>query len=184
MKDDNYGSNDLDDEIIKEGRGWLPQWWMLILYGGIIFSIFFTIYYHVILGWTSKGQYQDEIKAYAAQNVQMVVTLNEDGSNPLRGDATAIANGKKNFTSICAACHKLDATGIIGPDLTDNVFLHGNTDADMFEVIMEGINAEQIKQNPPKGIMTPHKNSLGAKKVLETMAWLASKNPNIVAGGK
>ena len=51
----------------------------------------------------------------------------------------------------------------------------------MFTTIMEGIPMEKLKQNPPKGPMLPHKDSLGPKKILEVMAWLASKNATITA---
>ncbi|MCB1146039.1 MAG: c-type cytochrome [Leptospiraceae bacterium] len=180
MKFKDYGPNDFDGDEIKEGRGWLPQWWTLMLIAGIVFSVFFVIYYLMILGWNSKEQYAQEIADYQKTHTVVAVKLNDDGSNPLRADAGAIARGQKNFSGLCAACHKADGTGLVGPNLMDDQFLHGNTDAAMYAVIMEGISVEQIKQKPSKGPMPAHKNSFGSQKVLETMAWLADKNSAIL----
>ncbi len=169
-----------DDEYeINENRGWLPGWWQLILYGTIVFSIVFSIYMHGIAGWSQEKQYAEEVALYQKLHPEVVVKLNDDGSNPLRGNPDAIASGEKIFQANCAVCHKADMTGLVGPNLVDKQWLHGDTDVVVYNLIMEGISAEQLKQNPPKGPMPAHKNSLGSKKVLEVMAYLASKNDSL-----
>lgn len=170
-----------DDEYqIQEGRGWLPGWWMLILYGTVIFSIVFSIYMHGIAGWSQEQQYQEEVALYKKLHPEVAAKLNDDGSNPFRDNSTAIAEGEKTFNTFCAACHNKDLSGIVGPSLKDDVWLHGNKDAEIFNVIMNGVSAENLKQNPPKGPMPAHKDSLGAKKVLEVMAYIASKNKTLL----
>jgi cytochrome c oxidase cbb3-type subunit 3 len=60
--------------------------------------------------------------------------------NPFAGDANAIKLGEFQFRSNCAFCHGLGAHGGgRGPDLTRAQKRHGNTDAEIFHNIHEGI---------------------------------------------
>jgi len=165
-----------DHADIKEGRGWLPAWWMHLLYSSIVFSIGYAIYYHGAQSWTQEKEYAAEVEAHSKLAASVLpATLTPEGNNPLRGDSQAIAEGTRHFQSICAACHKPDGTGLIGPNLIDAEFLHGKSDAEIYAVIMDGIT-QDFKQVPPKGPMPAHKTSLGGTKVLQIMAFLASKN--------
>ncbi len=56
---------------------------------------------------------------------------------PYIGDAEAIAEGRKLFDRNCAECHG-DGTGGSGPDLTDNDWLCGGSDAQIFSTISNG----------------------------------------------
>ncbi len=56
---------------------------------------------------------------------------------PYTGDAKAIADGKKLFDRNCAECHG-DGTGGSGPDLTDNDWLCGGSDNQIFVTISNG----------------------------------------------
>ncbi len=51
-------------------------------------------------------------------------------------DVTA---GKRHFDSRCAVCHGPDGRGNRGPDLTRNVYRHGNSDRAIFMNILSGI---------------------------------------------
>lgn len=172
----------LDEGIPDDDRGWLPAWWSWLGIGAVIFSIGFAIVMHGVLDWSQEGQYKEEVALHEQKHPQQaVVALNADGSNPFRGDAAAIAAGEKTFTGMCAACHKKDMTGDVGPNLVDTTWLHGDTDQAIFDVIMNGVAADKLIQNPPKGSMPAHKQSVGAKGVLEIMAFIASKNTSLKA---
>jgi len=56
---------------------------------------------------------------------------------PYTGDAAAIAEGRKLFYRSCAECHG-DGTGGSGPDLTDNTWLCGGSDAQIFATVAYG----------------------------------------------
>lgn len=47
--------------------------------------------------------------------------------------------GKRTFASRCANCHGANGEGDRGPDLTRNVYRHGNTDRAIFMNILNGI---------------------------------------------
>lgn len=47
--------------------------------------------------------------------------------------------GQAIYTMYCAACHGPEGAGLVGPNLTDTVFLHGGTKADIVKVITKGV---------------------------------------------
>lgn len=166
-----------DAEDIQDQPGYLPGWWMGMFYVSIAFAIVYGVYLHGIAGWSQEKQYREEAAKITAAHPVETAALNAEGMNPFRGNASAVANGEKIFSTTCGVCHKVDGTGLIGPSLVDGDWLHGKTDRDVFQVVMEGITQDNLKQSPPKGPMPAHKNSLGPKKALEVMAHMAKLNP-------
>ena len=69
-----------------------------------------------------------------------VKQFKETGENPYRGNADAIADGKRLYTQNCAVCHNPDGAGKMGPTLigTDWTYPRAGTDVGMFEVIYGG----------------------------------------------
>jgi cbb3-type cytochrome c oxidase subunit III len=58
--------------------------------------------------------------------------------NPFAGKADAIKEGERVFDAKCAECHGGDAMGQSGPDLTDDKWIYGGTDAEVFETVTNG----------------------------------------------
>jgi cytochrome c oxidase cbb3-type subunit 3 len=75
-----------------------------------------------------------------------------DDRNPLAGDAKAAKAGEYEFRINCALCHGLGAHGGgRGPDLTRAVKKHTHSDADMFQVISNGIAGTAMPDNGTNG---------------------------------
>jgi cytochrome c oxidase cbb3-type subunit 3 len=75
-----------------------------------------------------------------------------DDQNPLAGDAKAAKAGEYEFRINCALCHGLGARGGgRGPDLTRAVKKHTHSDADMFQVISNGIAGTAMPANGTNG---------------------------------
>src|SRR5260221_14706921 len=87
--------------------------------------------------------------AHAA--VLFVVAQNparDQDKNPLAQDPSAAKLGEFEFRANCAFCHGLGARGGgRGPDLTRAQKKHGNSDADLFRTINEGVPGTAMPQN-------------------------------------
>src|SRR6267143_2698904 len=70
----------------------------------------------------------------------MTMVVGADDKNPFAGDAKAAKLGEFQFRINCAFCHGLSGRGGgRGPDLTKAQKRHGNSDADLFRTISQGV---------------------------------------------
>lgn len=122
---------------IEELDNPLPNWWLIIFYGTIIFSVFYYGYYEMFGGPSHRKQLDAdlaEIHALAPAPVAMVFS-DDDSKNP-----QLVANGKVVFDGKCAACHRADGGGLVGPNLTDKAWIHGDGHAEAIaKVVAEGV---------------------------------------------
>src|SRR5690606_30114791 len=139
----------------------------------------YAIYFHGFSNWGTEDQYAAQLAEYEEKYPQPTDIFSEDGSNPLRENAAAIQEGEKYYKAVCTACHGLNEKGVVGPSLVDKEWIHGNTDALVYNNVMHGIAIENTKLQ--RGPMPAHDKSLGSEKVYQVMAWLASKNPSLIA---
>jgi putative heme-binding domain-containing protein len=78
----------------------------------------------------------------------LTASLRAQDKNPFSGDAKAAKLGESQFRANCAFCHGLGARGGgLGPDLTRTQKRHGNSDADLFRTINEGVPGTAMPQN-------------------------------------
>jgi putative heme-binding domain-containing protein len=79
----------------------------------------------------------------------LATAVGAQDKNPLAGDRDAAKAGEYEFRSNCAFCHGLGARGGgRGPDLTRARKKHGNSDAELFRTINEGVPGTAM---PPNG---------------------------------
>src|SRR4051812_45816706 len=82
-----------------------------------------------------------------------------------RPDASALAEGQALFRGLCSGCHGGGGRGGKGPDLTDDRWLHGGTDADIALVIQNG---------GPKTTMKKLGESLKEDQIRRVIAYIRS----------
>jgi cytochrome c oxidase cbb3-type subunit 3 len=80
-------------------------------------------------------------------------------------DPQVVLAGQTTFATTCAACHKPDLTGMIGPNLVDYQWIHGGKPMETMRVITDGVAAKGM---PAWGSM------LGKQKVTEVVAFIFS----------
>ena len=83
--------------------------------------------------------------------------------NPYEGKPEAVKEGEKIFDAKCSECH-MDGTGGAGPNLTDDTWIYGGSDAEVFETISYG----------RKGGMPSWKRELGADNIWKVIAFIRS----------
>ena len=125
---------------IRELNNNLPPWWKYSFYLSIFFAIGYFSYYHVFGGPSSHDEYdaavrkaKEQQEEYARLNVGKV-----DENTVTMADAVGIREGKTIFTANCAACHGQKGEGIVGPNLTDDYWLHGGSLSDIFKSVKNG----------------------------------------------
>jgi cytochrome c oxidase cbb3-type subunit III len=80
-------------------------------------------------------------------------SIGADDKNPFAGDAKAAKLGEFQFRVNCAFCHGLSAKGGgRGPDLTKAQKKHGNSDADLFRTISQGVAGTAMPAGTNGGI--------------------------------
>lgn len=136
---------------IRELNNRLPPWWLYGFYATILFAGIYLWRYHIShTGPSSKEEYE---RSVAAAEIKINEYLKLKGESvdentvSLLTGAEDIAAGKKIFTISCATCHKETGAGDVGPNLTDDYWLHGNNIKDIFKTIRYGINAMPQWQN-------------------------------------
>ncbi len=94
-------------------------------------------------------------------------------------DSTRAGRGKEKFSTICAACHGPDGKGnqtLGAPNLTDNIWLYGSSEANIVETITKGRGTNTM--TPGTSVMPAHKDLLGEAKVHILAAYVYSlSNP-------
>lgn len=124
---------------IEEADNQLPQWWLFIFYVTMVFSVGYWVYYHTFnIGELPLQEYASALRA-ATKNQKEVsgeylVML---GKTPESVKAGAIL-----FEKNCVVCHEDKGQGKIGPNLTDNQWIHGGAAKDIYKTIAEGIAAK------------------------------------------
>lgn len=81
-------------------------------------------------------------------------------------DAVSLTSGKETWLKICAVCHLADGGGLVGPNMTDDYWIHGNTIDDVFNVITNGV----IEQG-----MLAYKDQLSEKQRLDVASYILAE---------
>lgn len=140
---------DHDYDGIRELDNKIPPWFNFLFYGTILFSIIYMINYHVIgSGNIQEEEYLAEMQEAKTQQQLLArsgALLDEETVTKLT-DAASLSNGKTIFNKHCAACHANDGGGLVGPNLTDNYWIHGGGIKNVFKVIKYGV--------PQKGMIS------------------------------
>jgi len=132
---------------IRELNNNLPPWWKYSFYISIVFAICYMSYYHIMGGPSSRDEYEASMKK-AQEQQQEYARLNAgkvDENSITLADAAGISEGKTIFTTNCAACHGAAGQGIVGPNLTDDYWLHGGSLSDMYKSVKNGWPAKGMK---------------------------------------
>jgi cytochrome c oxidase cbb3-type subunit III len=126
---------------IKELDNKLPRWWLWLFYITIIFAVVYFFRFHIIkTGDPQAVEYEKEVAAAMIEYKDARPTSTIDATNvTLLTDAGALAEGKAIFDKNCVVCHLAQGQGIVGPNLTDNYWIHGCTIGDIFKLITIGV---------------------------------------------
>ena len=132
---------DHDYDGIKELDNALPPWWKYGFYITIVVALFYIFKFEVWhTGMNPTQEYAEEMSAAKIQTDAYLASAKEnvDENSVVQLDVAGAAAGKEIFTKTCVACHLAEGQGSVGPNLTDEYWIHGGSIKDIFKTIKYG----------------------------------------------
>ena len=132
---------DHDYDGIKELDNALPPWWKYGFYITIVVAVFYIFKFEVWhTGMNPTQEYAEEMSAAKIQTDAYLASAKEnvDENSVVQLDVAGAAAGKEIFTKTCVACHLAEGQGSVGPNLTDEYWIHGGSIKDIFKTIKYG----------------------------------------------
>ena len=133
----------------------MPRWWLWSLYATIVWGIAYVILYPAwpmvhgategVLGWTSRGQLEAEMRADAARRapVMNAIAATPIADLPAKPELmqAAVQGGAAAFRVHCVQCHGAGGAGVktLYPSLTDDDWLWGGDLSTIEYTIAHGI---------------------------------------------
>jgi cytochrome c oxidase cbb3-type subunit 3 len=135
---------------IRELDNRLPPWWVAMFYVTILFAGVYMVYYHVAdIGVSSQEAYTMEImEANAAVKAYLTTQANkvDETTATVLTDDASLSAAKTLYGVHCIACHGALGEGGVGPNFTDNYWIHGGDIKSIFKTIKYGV--------PEKGMIS------------------------------
>jgi len=130
---------------IQEYDNPLPRWWLAIFWLTIIFSPLYVLYFHYGGGMLATERYDQEMIAFYDRQAEQLLALGDISEGTLvdlTADASMMNGGKKIFQTKCATCHGMFGEGSIGPNLTDEYWIHGAQLMNIYATVRDGVPAK------------------------------------------
>lgn len=140
---------------IQEYDNPMPRWWVYTFWGTIVFAVLYALNVGGI--GTNGGriaEYEKDMAAFRAAHPAPTGPANPEVLLALTKDTHEVSEGKKVFLKNCVACHGPDGGGLIGPNLTDDAWLHGGKIEQINATVTNGVLAKGM---PPWGKMLSRK---------------------------
>lgn len=156
-----------------------PPWFMYLFYGTIGFAAVYLAIFHVFkTGDDQLQEYTQEVAIAEQQREEYIKkvagSINENSVTVLK-DAKSIGDGQVLYTQYCTACHGASGEGKVGPNLTDEYWLHGGSVKAIFHTVTEGV--------PEKGMIS-WKKQLNPLQIQQVSSYILSLQGTKPAGAK
>jgi cytochrome c oxidase cbb3-type subunit 3 len=181
MSDDSRHDELLDHEAdgIREFDNALPRWWLYGFYFTIVFAAVYLVNYHVlprpVFGRAGMvAEYQAELEAASREAASRPQVARATGALATLTDQVSLDKGRAIFAGpgACFSCHREDLGGLVGPDLTDDRWLHACSLPDIVNSIKTGY---PLKGMLPYGVGKP----LTDDQVLQVASYVLSKRGSL-----
>lgn len=152
---------------IQEYDNPTPGWWNWIFFLSFVYAIIYFVYYHIGVGEGIHEQYKAEFAANIQLQFASMGELKPDEPTLLAnmGMSDRMAFAERVFAANCIACHAADGSGMIGPNLTDDLYRNVKVVTDIIKIVAEGAG---------NGAMPPWKAKLHPNEVVLVSAYVAS----------
>ncbi len=161
---------------IQEFDNRLPNWWLWLMWGSMVFALFYWIVFHTLeLRVLPREQFEGVMAE--AEEIQLAKMLEAGIDNDffvaMSENAEKVAEGREIFVKHCVACHLDQGQGSVGPNLTDANWVHGCEPMAMWKIVTDGVAA--------KG-MPAWQNQLGPNRVMAAVSYIMTIQDTNVEG--
>jgi cytochrome c oxidase cbb3-type subunit III len=169
LTNDRYlGGHEYDG--IRELDNRMPRWWLYLFYITIIFAVVYLLGYHVTNWWPlQEEEYNIEMAAQAeVEKANPAPVVDLVNMVPMTAE-TDLAAGLDTYKKICSVCHGQNGEGLVGPNFTDEYWIHGdsvnNTISikNLYQVVIDGVIE--------KG-MIPYKDQLSPVQIQQVLSYI------------
>ncbi|MGE4234065.1 MAG: c-type cytochrome [Bacteriovoracia bacterium] len=115
-----------DYDGIVENDNPLPKWWLFTFYGAVVFAVFYVGYYWFGNGPTLKEEYAKDYASIEAVWMANKSAQFEFSQEKLVSAKPKLSSGKAVYQAKCVSCHGAQGEGGIGPNLTDEYWIHSD----------------------------------------------------------
>lgn len=130
---------------IEEFDNKLPNWWLWIMYGSMVFALLYWIVFHTLeIRPLPREKFATEMQAAQEAELERMAKagVNNETLVMMSEMPAKLAEGREIFVKHCVACHLDGGQGLVGPNLTDGVWIHGCQPMDMLKIVNEGVAAK------------------------------------------
>lgn len=177
---------DHDYDGIKELDNSLPPWWIYGFYFTILFAGVYMYRYHISKSAPLQVEELavEKIQAEREKVAYMATLANNVDETSIAYNPTAelLTEGKAIFVKNCVSCHGPEAQGAsIGPNLTDEYWIHKGGIKDIFKTIKNGV---QEKGMIPWGQQLSNAQIAAAATFIKSLQESHPANPKAPQGDK
>jgi cytochrome c oxidase cbb3-type subunit 3 len=146
-----------------------PPWWRYSFYCSIVFAFIYMWRFQIV--HSAPSQIEELAIAEKIATAEKAEYLKNAADNvdektvTLITDPADLAAAQKLFSTNCSPCHGQQAQGIVGPNLTDDYWLHGGKVNEVFTTIKYGV--------PDKG-MKSWKDDFSPKQLAQLASYIKS----------
>jgi cytochrome c oxidase cbb3-type subunit III len=128
---------------IQELDNHLPPWWINLFVVTVIWAGGYMWYYH----WGGGGPSSEETYKTSVEVAKKEIAIALAGKANAVDETTAtamtepaaLAAGETIFKELCAACHGQKGEGGVGPNMTDEYWIHGGSIKNIFKTVKLGV---------------------------------------------
>lgn len=144
------------DGIVEQNNP-MPGWWIWIFIFTIIFGFLYWLHYEMGGGSKLIDEYNMAMQKYknkVEKNLVNSPSETEESLIAYMKNENALVEGAKIYAEKCSMCHGVNLEGKIGPNLTDNYWVHGRgSRLDIVHTIAKGSPAKGMP--PWEGLLKP-----------------------------
>lgn len=143
--------SDHEYDGIQEFDNPMPRWWVWIFWGTFYFAVCYFLWFDVYMkGPSVTEEYAADMAAFreeVAKREMGSAALTEEALEKLMNNAAVMADAQTIFKKRCVQCHGTDGQGLIGPNLTDDYWVHGEGKLlDIYGVVNGGVPAKGMPE--------------------------------------